>query len=188
MRRIPALAFAGVTASCFGGDSNDVTEPIDAPLDAPIFVDAPLIDAPLVDAPDSFQCANDSAIEPNNDPQSAFITPLDNPARSYSLVGLTICPVGDVDHYRFGISTTGQNFEATVTGVAGRTPLVLAILDASGTQIATGAPVAGTPHRIRVELPNPAVGSYYVRVRTPDNSENNYDLSLAVCAQPFPCP
>jgi hypothetical protein len=185
MVRILAFAFAGVTA-CFGGDSNDVPEPIDAPVDAP--VDAPLqIDA-TVDAPE-FLCANDSSLEPNNDPQSAFITPVDNPTPSYSLVGLAICPQGDVDHFRFGISINGTNVETTVTGVAGRTPLAVAVLNASGTPIATGTPVAGTPHVIRIVLANQlAVGTYFLQVRAPDNSENNYNLQIKTCTTPLPCP
>jgi hypothetical protein len=42
---------------------------------------------------------------------------------------------------------------------------------------------------VRVEIPNRlAIGSYIVRVESPDMTENNYDLQLKVCATPLPCP
>jgi hypothetical protein len=180
MRRILGLAFAGVTA-CFGGGDDDVTEPIDAPLDAPIIVDAP------VDG--SFQCANDSSIEPNDMPQSAFITPLPF-QQSYTLVGLAICPSTDVDHYRISVDAN-FNFEATVQSVAGRNPLAVALVDASGDVIVDGATVVGgMPNVVRLEAVAALIspGTYYVRVRSADGTENNYDLQLKTCDVALPCP
>jgi hypothetical protein len=141
-----------------------------------------------VDAANStFQCANDSSIEPNNDVQTAFVTPIPS-MPSYSLVGLAVCPTGDRDHYRFDINVNGLNFEATVAGVANRTPLSLNVLNSSGTLVASGAPVSGSPQVVRVELVNRlAVGSYIVQVESPDSTENNYDLTLKVCTTVPPC-
>lgn len=136
----------------------------------------------------TFQCANDSSIEPNNDVQTAFVTPIPT-MMSYSLVGLAVCPTGDRDHYRFDINVNGLNFEATVSGVANRTPLSLNVLTSAGAPVASGAPVTGTPQVVRVEIPNRlAVGSYIVQVQSPDSTENNYDLMLKVCSTPLPCP
>jgi hypothetical protein len=136
----------------------------------------------------NFQCMNDSAIEPNNDVMTAFVTPI--PAMpAYSLVGLAVCPTGDRDHFRFDIDVNGKNFEAQVSGVNGRSSLSLTVLTAAGTPVATGLPVTGTPQVVRVEIPNRlAIGSYIVRVESPDMTENNYDLQLKVCATPLPCP
>lgn len=141
-----------------------------------------------IDAPGgTFQCANDSSIEPNNDVMTAFVTPIPS-MMTYSLVGLAICPTGDRDHYRFDINVNGLNFEATVSGVANRTPLSLNVLTSAGTAVASGAPVAGTPQVVRVEIPNRlAVGSYIVQIQSPDTTENNYDLALKVCSTPLPC-
>jgi len=141
-----------------------------------------------IDAPGgNFQCANDSSIEPNNDVMTAFVTPIPS-MMTYSLVGLAICPTGDRDHYRFDINVNGLNFEATVSGVANRTPLSLNVLTSAGAAVASGAPVTGTPAVVRVEIPNRlAVGSYIVQVQSPDTTENNYDLSLKVCSTPLPC-
>jgi hypothetical protein len=143
---------------------------------------------PDIDAPDdNFQCANDSSIEPNNDPTSAFVTPIPSQV-NYSLVGLAICPVGDRDHYRFNISTNGTDFEATVTGVANRPSLSIQVLNSTGTMIATGAPVSGMPQVVKVEMPSGlAIGTYHVLVQSPDNTENNYDLVMKICAT-LPCP
>jgi hypothetical protein len=143
-----------------------------------------------IDAPGSqFQCANDSSIEPNNDPGSAFITPLGTSMMTYSLVGLAICPVGDRDHYRFSISATGQNFEAQVTGVADRPSLSLQVLNSAGAMVASGAPVPGSPQVVRIELINRlAAGQYTVLVQSPDNTENNYNLEMDICTQVPPCP
>jgi hypothetical protein len=136
----------------------------------------------------TFNCANDSSIEPNNDVQSAFVTPIPS-MPSYSLVGLAVCPTGDKDHYRFDINVNGLNFEATASGVANRTPLSLSVLTSAGATVSTGAPVAGTPQVVRVEIPNRlAVGSYIVKIESPDATENNYDLTLRVCSTPLPCP
>jgi hypothetical protein len=142
-----------------------------------------------IDGPSSnFQCANDSAIEPNNDPQSAFVTPIPQMVK-YSLVGLAVCPVGDKDHFRFDINSTGLNFEAQVTGVANRPSLSIQVLNSSGTMIGSGAPVAGSPQVVRIEMENRlAAGTYSVLVQSPDNTENNYDLVMKVCATPLPCP
>lgn len=142
-----------------------------------------------VDAASTFQCANDSSIEPNNEPNTAFVTPVPS-MPSYSLIGLALCPSGDRDHYKFDINTTGLNFEAQVVGVASRPSPVLNILSANGTVIESGDPVAGSPQVVRVEIPNRlAVGSYIVQVQSGDGGENNYDLSIKVCpsSDVLPC-
>ncbi len=142
-----------------------------------------------IDAPGgTFQCANDSSIEPNNDVQTAFVTPIPS-MPSYSLVGLSVCPTGDRDHYRFDINVNGLNFEATVAGVANRSSLSLNVLTAAGAPIASGAPVGGNPQVVKIAVENRlAVGSYIVQVQSPDNTENNYDLTLKVCSTTLPCP
>ena len=93
------------------------------------------------------------------------------------------------DYYRFDVNVNGLNFEATVSGVANRTPLSLNVLTSAGAPVASGAPVTGTPSVVRIEIPNRlAIGSYIVQVQSPDTTENNYDLTLKVCTTPLPCP
>jgi len=142
------------------------------------------VDAP----PATFQCADDSAIEPNNEPAMAFVTPIPS-MPSYKLIGLAVCPTGDRDHFKFDINTNGLNFEASLVGVANRSSLSLKVLNSSGAEIASGAPVGGSPQIVQIALPNRlAVGSYILQVQSPDATENNYDLTLKVCSTPLPCP
>jgi hypothetical protein len=122
------------------------------------------------DAGGNFQCANDTSIEPNNDIMTAFVTPIPQ-MPMYSLLGLAVCPTGDRDHFRFSIATNGQNFEAQVSGLASRSALKLEVLTSAGAVVATGAPVAGTPQVVRVEIQNRlAVGDYIVRVESQDST------------------
>lgn len=136
----------------------------------------------------TFQCAPND-IEPNDEPGTAFVTGLNAATPMYKLLGLAVCPTGsDRDHFRFSIAT-GQNFEATVAGVADRSSLSLAVITTTGSAIATGAPVPGTPQVVRVEIPNRlATGDYVVQVQSPDGTQNNYDLTLKQCSTPLPCP
>lgn len=142
-----------------------------------------------VDASTAFQCADDSSLEPNDVPNQAYITPIPNARPDYALVGLAICPPGDKDHFRFGVDSTGVNMEATVIGMAGRASLTVNLLNSNGTKIADGAPVSGNPQQVRMEVPNRlAVGDYVVQVLSPDNSQNNYEITIKTCTSPLPCP
>lgn len=143
-----------------------------------------------VDASVGFECADDSALEPNDVPTTAYITPIPNARPDYALVGLAICPPGDKDHFRFGVDQTGINMEATIIGLAGRPSLTLNLLNSNGTKIADGAPVAGQAQKVRMEVPNRlAIGNYVLQVMSPDaTSENNYEITIKTCATPLPCP
>lgn len=143
-----------------------------------------------IDASTAFQCSDDSSLEPNNEPMQAYITPIPTARPDYALVRLSICPAGDKDHFRFGIDQTGVNMEATVIGLTGLPSLTLNLLNSNGTKIADGAPVAGMPNRVRMEVPNRlAVGQYTVQVLSPDvNGQNNYEITIKTCTDPLPCP
>jgi len=139
-------------------------------------------------ATSQFQCADDSTLEPNEDISRAFVTPIPN-MPSYTLRGLAICPGSDRDHFQFSVNTNGINFEATVAGVAGRTPLSLNVLNNSGTLIGSGAPSTSSPQLVSIELPaRLAIGTYYIQVQSQDQTENNYDLAIRTCTTPLPCP
>src|SRR5687767_9137427 len=56
-------------------------------------------DTVSMDAP-SGACADDSVIEPNDTPQTAFVTPVDTGSLQVSFSSLAICPSGDKDHFR----------------------------------------------------------------------------------------
>ncbi len=140
----------------------------------------------------AFSCADDGSVEgrpgDNDVITRAFVTPISG-MTSYALRALAICPSADKDHFKIQINQTGINFMASVTSVAGRAPLALNLLNASGMLIASGAPLATSPQRVDLEVVNRlAVGEYYVQVQSQDGTENNYDLSIKVCTTMLPCP
>ena len=141
-----------------------------------------------IDAP-AFTCENDRSLEPNDMPNNAYITPIPNARPDYALFGLAICPATDTDHFRFGVNAAGTNLEATVVGLSSRASLVVELLNTNGTTITTGAPVDGSPQQVKIELSNRlAVGDYFIRVRSADDTENNYNITIKTCTDPLPCP
>jgi len=129
-----------------------------------------------------FDCADDSAIEPNNMLDVATMTPLDG-MRSFTKDGLAICPAGDKD--LFAITLAQQNESITLEAEfspSGAT-LVGAILNAGGVPIATAQGVAGEPTKIRTVAQNLPAGTYYAQIAasvTATVTLNNYKVSLDV--------
>jgi len=141
------------------------------------------------DASTAFVCADDGSLEPNDMPNRAFVTPIPSAGTKYSLLGLAVCPTGDIDHFQFGVTANGTNLEASVVSVAGRAPLQLNLLTTTGAVIATGLSDTATPQRVKLEVSNRlAVGTYVIQVKSPDMAENNYDLVIKTCVTPLPCP
>ncbi|HVV87523.1 MAG TPA: hypothetical protein VHE35_30995 [Kofleriaceae bacterium] len=143
------------------------------------------------DASTAFVCADDGSLEPNDMPNRAFVTPIPSAGSSYSLLGLALCPEGDVDNFQFGVTVNGTNLDASVVSVAGRTPLQFNLLTSTGSVIATGVSDTATPQMVKLQVENRlAAGTYILQVKSPDMSENNYDLSIKTCpnTMPLPCP
>ena len=87
------------------------------------------------------------------------------------------------------MNAAGTNLEATVVGLSSRASLVVELLNTNGTTITTGAPVDGSPQQVKIELSNRlAVGDYFIRVRSADDTENNYNITIKTCTDPLPCP
>jgi len=142
-----------------------------------------------VDASVGFQCADDSRLEPNDLPSQAYVTPIPNSTRSHQLAGLAICPPGDKDSFRFGVDDAGTKLEVTVTGLASRPSLLINLLNANGTKIGEGSPVAGTPQQVRLANQDIAlgIGNYTIQVLAADGQENNYEILIKTCPSPLPC-
>jgi len=130
-----------------------------------------LIDGSMFDMP-NFVCANDSALEPNNTVQQAFVTTVDTQSEILNLAGLALCPANDKDHYRIMMSTSNRALEVIATPTNGPN-IQLSILNAGGTSLANGTMVGGT---LRACVPNVPVGQYFAFVTSA--SENNYSLSI----------
>lgn len=129
-----------------------------------------------------FDCADDSALEPNNMLDVALDTGLDG-MKMYEQDGLAICPAGDKDLFAVTIATAPANIELTATFQANGAELVGAILNAGGIPIATTAPITGEPLRIRAIARNVPAGQYYVQIAAGVGGAltlNNYDTQITI--------
>jgi hypothetical protein len=132
------------------------------------------------DAEMSVECGSDEAIEPNDTPAQAWVSPIPSFAECITLVDLALCPEGDVDAYRFSVEVNGKSVRAVARYALAFGSVDLRVLNASGTVIANGAlEDAGT---VVVEVNNLAVGTYYIdaALSGPD-IVTNYDLDIFTC-------
>lgn len=129
-----------------------------------------------------FDCADDSASEPNNMLDVATMTPLDG-MKMFAKDGLAICPAGDKDLFAITIATQNETVELTAEFQANGAPLVGAILNAGGIPIATASLVAGETTKIHAMAQNLPAGKYYAQVAAGVSGAltlNNYKVALAV--------
>lgn len=135
-----------------------------------------------VDAP-NFNCANDSQLEPNDTPQTAFPTPVAAQKMSLTFAGLSICQMNDKDTYGVTITTLGQNLEVLVEFEDGGAALSASILNKEGTPIMNASPVTGMARVIRAYVPNLNPGPFYAQVYGPPTGamrQNNYKMTINV--------
>ncbi len=128
-------------------------------------------------------CADDSALEPNNDYHHAFATGVADQKKSIPYAGLAICPAGDVDDYSIQITAEGQNLELVAVFDPNGATLSMSILNAGGVSIASASPVTGMQGTIRAYTANLPTGTYYAEVKGPTSGTlltNNYKLTITV--------
>jgi hypothetical protein len=132
----------------------------------------------LPDAP-PFSCADDSATEPNDTLQTAFPTPVMEDLPMVSYASLAICPDSDIDHYRININQPNVTLRAEITHASQQGRLALEILNNSGTVIREGTPLGANADVLRADVPQIALGVYYVRVQASGPGiRNNYSLAI----------
>jgi hypothetical protein len=125
-----------------------------------------------------FNCADDSANEPNNGLEEA--TPAD-PMKAFSVEGQSVCPAGDRDLFAISISEMNSAIELVIDFEAGGAELQLALLNAGGVPISTGKTVSEM--KLRAAAQNLPVGTYYASISAPvmeTISVNNYTLAVTV--------
>jgi len=130
-----------------------------------------------VDGSSSFNCANDSTLEPNDAINNAWQSPVATTKMNLSLAGLAICPETDKDNYKIDITVEGQNLEVIMTYDEGNA-LSASILNGGGTSIVNGSPM-GT-NAVRAYAANLPVGSYYASVFSAVMMKNNYKIDINV--------
>jgi hypothetical protein len=126
-----------------------------------------------------FNCADDSANEPNNALEEATATPVDASMTTFSASGQSVCPAGDRDLFAITISQMNSSIELVVDFEAGGAELQLALLNAGGVPISTGKTVSEM--KLRAAAQNLPVGTYYASISAPvmeTISVNNYSLSI----------
>lgn len=131
----------------------------------------------------TLMCADDSSLEPNNSIQQAWVTPVDNPKKTFPLTGLSICPAGDKDDYSITITTANENLEVLIEYDAAGADLQGSILNAGGQAIANASPVSGMQGMRRAYTPNLPVGTYYASVFGPMSGSlttGNYKLTINI--------
>lgn len=129
--------------------------------------------------PNEFVCADDTAVEPNNETEMATVTPLDA-MKTFDRDG-AICPAGDKDVFKVMIRVANQKLEVLVESEPGGVMLSASILNRAGGPIAIGMPVAGMPNTTRAVFPDLPVGEFFAQVAAPSGTSmpvNNYQLSL----------
>jgi hypothetical protein len=129
-----------------------------------------------IDVP-TFQCADDSALGPNDSIGGAFQTPVATQQQMLTLAGLAICPAGDKDHYKVEIPASGPNLEV-VADWDGGAPISVSILNAGGAAISNG--VALSNNVTRACVTNLPAGTYYALAFAAATVENNYRLTIAI--------
>jgi hypothetical protein len=130
----------------------------------------------------AFVCADDSQVETtgkNDTIQTAYPTPISpSNSESFKLVGLAICPAGDLDTFSITVSET-QNITATAS-VNDGAPVQVTIMNSSGEPLAEGMQVAGNPLILEAMVPNASAGIFYIQTSSGSTSENNYSLDIEV--------
>jgi hypothetical protein len=125
----------------------------------------------------TFQCADDSALGPNDSISGAFQTPVATQQQMLTLAGLAICPAGDKDHYKIEIPASGPNLQVIAQWDSGA-PISVSILNAGGVSISNG--VASSNTSTRACVTNLPAGTYYALAFAAAIVENNYKLTISI--------
>jgi hypothetical protein len=131
----------------------------------------------------ALNCADDSALEPNDMIAQAYQTPVATQKNNIVFAGLAICPNGDKDNYSVTITQANQNLEVLLEYDPAGADLQGSILNSGGTPIANASPVTGMPGHRRAYTPNLPTGTYYSAVFGPmmgGVTTNNYKLTINV--------
>lgn len=124
-------------------------------------------------------CSGDNNQEPNDTISDPTVTPIPDFQDSLQLVGMQICPEGDVDVYYFRIDTQGKNAKVEVMYSSSGGTLLVDILNQDGTSIRTGTS-SSNPDLITAEVPNLPAGKYYAQVRGDQGVRNGYDITISL--------
>ncbi len=128
---------------------------------------------------DPFFCNDDSDFEPNDSSGIATPTGVGNQLPDVSLLELAICPSTDVDFFQFAVPVSQVvDVTASIDFAASDGDLELDLLFVDGTPIVSGIIVGPDPGFKEANVSGLETGTYFVRVRSTDGSENNYTINI----------
>lgn len=134
------------------------------------------VEVPDAGLPDDGEltCNDDRDVEPNDTLAQAFDSGIPDLRADFKVVGLAICPSGDIDLYKFEVASL-TNVTVEIEFQPSRGELSLDVLNMSGTSIATGQVVEADPNVRQAQIANLAAGTYFVQVKSATGEQNNYD-------------
>lgn len=154
--RVVVAALVFLLSACNGDDSNGKA--------------GDTIDASVVDA---FVCMD--AYEPNNTLMVAVPA-----AVGSTLTGVMICPAGDKDTFAFQVATMGENVEVVIESAEGEPVVGGSVLNKEGTPIMNASPVAGSPNKTRMYLPNNNTGTLYAQAYAQPADVSHYKITVTL--------
>ncbi len=92
-----------------------------------------------------------------------------------TIAGVSICPFGDVDHYRIDVLTANTNLEVIVTYSGSGAPVTASILGSGGATL-NNSVINGT-NSARAYVANLPVATYYAAVRA-TNGVSDYQVTI----------
>ncbi len=133
--------------------------------------------------PPPFTCSDDSQLEPNDTLASPTELPVPSQTDLFSLEGLSICPVGDVDVFHFSADEPGKTITVTLKLRSDRGLLSLDVLDETGVSVRQGVPDNGDTEVLVAKIEDAEPGTYFAQVRAQSaETVNNYGIEISVLA------
>lgn len=134
-------------------------------------------DAPQIDAStDTFQCANENGIEPNDTKDSAFVTPVAGTRMDFTLGPVGICTDGDKDYYKVDVPAN-TNLEVISSWESGQ-PVGVSINSSADVPLINAT--MRDAMSMRACAAGLQAGSYYARTSAAAGVRNNYRLSIKI--------
>lgn len=132
-------------------------------------------------------CGDD--LEPNDTRPSATVTPVAEIDPSYRADGLSLCPSGDRDLFRFALLSRDTAVRVRVTSTSADLSVTLQAKD--GVQIDTAVPVGAGVLEIRIPRPTAttplSADQFFIQVSSPNDSRPSYDFALETCMPASTC-
>ncbi len=127
-----------------------------------------------------FQCNKDGQIEPNETPETAFVTGVGDGEQSLNYPNMAICPGQDLDYYTLKVNEGESRIYAEIRFNSANGPLVLQVFDAEGEFLREGTQPPQEVDFRQAQVGNLDPGTYSIVVFSKDGDRNNYSINFEV--------